>query len=150
LTAFSANTQVSIAQESQPIPCAAQTSRESSIFILLLLRYTATYVIIPEMSHIAIAEIGHTNHEAGVIATSQHTAPIAAAIAEGFQLSAHERRIHASAAAAAAVCVVTNAFAARGQEARADQALNQNQPNQRSHAQRMTKGRLFAVLPGCF
>ena len=81
--------------------------------------------------------------------TSPHTAPIAAAIALGFPVSAHERNIHASAAAAAAVLVTTNALAARAPDATAEPALKPNQPNHRSAAQRMIKGRLLAIFPGC-
>lgn len=96
-------------------------------------------------SQIAIEERGHTYPEAGVITTSQQTAQIAAAIAEGFPVSAQERNIQARAEAAAAVLVTTNALAAREPEATADHALNQNHPNHRSAAPSIMKGRLFAV-----
>src|SRR5262245_39084059 len=98
---------------------------------------------------IARADTGPTNPEAGVIATSPHTAPIAAARAEGFLFSAHESATHVRAAAAAAVLVTTKALAASAPEANADPALKPNHPNHRSAAPRITKGTLFAVAPGC-
>src|SRR3989338_10700064 len=101
----------------------------------------------PAMTPIAMAAIGPTKPEAGVIATSPHTAPVAAAIAEGFLFSAHERKVHVSAEAAAAVLVTTNALAESTPEASAEPALKPNHPNQRRTAPRMTKGMLLALLP---
>src|SRR5579864_6018840 len=95
----------------------------------------------------AIEATGPTKPEAGVMATSPQTAPIAAAMAEGFLFSAQESATHVSAAAAAAVLVTTNALAASVPAASAEPALNPNQPNHSSAAPRMTNGTLFAVEP---
>src|SRR3989338_10099522 len=82
------------------------------------------------------------------MATNPHTAPIAAARADGFLFSAHESATHVSAAAAAAVLVTTNALAAKAPAASAEPALNPNHPNHRSAAPRMTNGRLLALSDG--
>src|SRR3990167_3213300 len=105
---------------------------------------TAAYVMTPAMMPIAIEAIGPTNPEAGVIATSPHTAPVAAAIAEGFLFSAHERKVHVSAEAAAAVFVTMKALAASAPEASAEPALDPNHPNHSKTAPRMTNGMLLA------
>src|SRR3989338_5487856 len=101
----------------------------------------------PAMTPIAMAAIGPTKPEAGVMATRQQTAPVAAAIAEGFLFSAHERNAQIKAAAAAAMFVTTNALAARAPAARAEPALKPNQPNHRRTAPRMTNGILLALEP---
>src|SRR3989344_501902 len=101
------------------------------------------------MMPIAKAAMGPTNPEAGVIATSPHTAPIAAASADGFLFSAHESTTHASAAAAAAMLVTTNALAAKGEAASAEPALNPNHPNQSRTAPKITNGTLLALTNGC-
>src|SRR5580698_4540713 len=92
------------------------------------------------MIPIAIEAIGPTKPEAGVIATNPATAPIAAAIADGFRCSAHESATQVRAAAAVAVFVTTNALAASGPAVSAEPALKPNQPNQRSAAPRITNG----------
>src|SRR5690242_18573229 len=81
------------------------------------------------------------------MATKPHTAPIAAAIADGFLFCAQERATQVSAAAAAAVLVTTNALAAREPEASAEPALKPNQPNHNRPAPKSTNGTLFAVSP---
>src|SRR3989344_6223792 len=82
------------------------------------------------------------------MATKPHTAPIAAASAEGLPFCAHESATHVSAAAAAAVLVTTNALAAKAPAASAEPALNPNHPNQRSAAPRITNGTLLALTEG--
>src|SRR3989338_9087833 len=80
------------------------------------------------------------------MATKPHTAPIAAASAEGLPFCAHESATHVS--AAAAVLVTTNALAAKAPAASAEPALNPNHPNQRSAAPRITNGTLLALTEG--
>src|SRR5437899_4440656 len=97
---------------------------------------------IPPPMPIQMAEIGPTNPEAGVIATSPATAPLAAPRTVGFPRYSHSTTIHASAAAAVAVLVTTNALVARGPAPRALPALNPNQPNQSIEAPNTVIGRL--------
>src|SRR5690348_12136537 len=75
-----------------------------------------------------IAGIGATNPDAGVIATSPATAPLAAPSTVGFPLAIHSANIHPSAAPAAPKCVATNADTARPLAARALPALKPNHP----------------------
>src|SRR3989344_7337499 len=82
------------------------------------------------------------------MATNPHTAPIAAARADGLPFCAHESAAHVSAAAAAAVFVTTNALAARAPAASAEPALNPNHPNHRSAAPSITNGTLLAETEG--
>ena len=97
-----------------------------------------------------IAAIGVTYPAAGVIATRPATAPETNPSELGLPPWAHETSIHAIAAAAAAVLVVTNATAARPFASTALPALNPNQPNQSRAAPRMDHGMLagsIAFLP---
>ena len=77
-----------------------------------------------------IAESGLTNPAAGVIPTSPATAPEAAPSTFGSPRSHHSRNIHASAAAAPAVFVATNATTLSLPALNALPALNPNHPNQ--------------------
>src|SRR5215470_8114188 len=88
------------------------------------------------------AGIGATNPDAGVMATSPATAPLAAPSTVGFPRPSHSANIHDSAAAAVAVLVATNALDASALAASALPALKPNQPNQSSAAPARTKGRL--------
>src|SRR3989344_8913115 len=97
---------------------------------------------------IAIAAIGPTNPEAGVIATRPQTAPVTVAIAEGFLFCDQESIIQVSAEAEAAIFVTTKALAANAPAERAEPALNPNQPNQRRPAPKITKGKLLALDAG--
>src|SRR5499433_3493808 len=90
----------------------------------------------------ASAGIGATKPDAGVIATSPATAPLAAPSTVGFPRLSHSANIHDSAAAAVAVLVATNALTASPLAASALPALKPNQPNQRSAAPVSTKGML--------
>src|ERR1700722_14380904 len=82
----------------------------------------------PAMSPIHRADIGVTNPEAGVIATSPATAPEIAPSAEGLPCRIHSATLQPIAAAAAPKCVATNADAASVPELKAELALNPNQP----------------------
>ena len=70
----------------------------------------------------------------GVIATRPATAPLAAPNMVGLPAWCHSANIQVSAAMAAAVFVVTKAFAAMPSAARALPALNPNQPTHSSAA----------------
>src|SRR2546427_13240688 len=79
-------------------------------------------------------DIGPTNPEAGVMATSPATAPEAAPSTVGLPRIVHSVNIQPSAAAAAAVLVARNPLAARPLAPRALPALKPNQPNHSSPA----------------
>src|SRR3990170_8100640 len=85
----------------------------------------------PATPPMAIASMGWTKPEAGVMATRPATAPAAAPITLGLPPSSQLAIIQESAAAAAAVLVTTNALAATGLAAPALPAVKPNQPNQR-------------------
>src|SRR3989344_1869478 len=149
---FSSKKPVSTAPVNPPTPCAAHTSSVSSILIFLVRKYTAPYVTTPAITPIAIAAIGPTKPDAGVIATRPHTTPVAADMADGLRFCAHDSVAHVSAEAAAAIFVTTNALAARAPAVRAEPALKPNHPNHNSTAPRITKGMLLAFSPrlDCF
>src|SRR5512135_2470630 len=90
----------------------------------------------PAPNPISTADAGPTNPDAGVIATRPATQPEAAPSAVGFPRKAHSTPTQESAAAAAAICVTTNADVASAPEAMALPPLNPNQPNQRIAAPR--------------
>src|SRR5918995_3094809 len=77
---------------------------------------------------------GVTNPAAGVMATSPATAPTAAPSTEGVPLCSQLMVTQVMAAIAAAVLVVTKAFAASPLAPTALPALKPNQPNQRRPA----------------
>ena len=81
-----------------------------------------------------MADMGETNPEAGVMATSPATAPVAAPSTVGFFVMIHSIRSHPRAAAAVAVFVLMKALTASSFAASALPALNPNQPNQSSAA----------------
>src|SRR6058998_1178919 len=86
--------------------------------------------------------IGVTKPDAGVTATRPATAPDAAPRIVGLPARTHSANSHPSAAAAAAVLVLTNAVAASSLEEVALPALNPNHPTQSSDAPTTVKGRL--------
>src|SRR5213083_1826249 len=94
------------------------------------------------MAPIRSAGMGATNPDAGVIATSPATAPLAAPRTVGFPLPIHSANIHDRHAAAVAVFVATKALVASALAASALPALKPNQPTQRSAAPVSTKGML--------
>src|SRR6187551_1539621 len=75
-----------------------------------------------------------TYPDAGVMATSPATAPAAAPTTLTLRLCAYDASTHVIVAAAAATLVTRSALAATPFAARADPALNPNQPNHSSPA----------------
>ena len=106
------------------------TSSESS-YPNLNLRLTAQKQTNPATSPIAMADIGETKPAPGVMATRPATAPEAAPSVVGFPVFIHSATTQPSAATEAAIWVVTKALIAIPSAARAEPALNPNQPNQR-------------------
>src|SRR5262245_21827414 len=94
----------------------------------------------------ASAGIGATNPDAGVMATSPATAPLAAPSTVGLPRPIHSANIQDSAAAAVAVLVATKALVARALAASALPALKPNQPNHRSAAPTRTNGMLWGGM----
>ena len=89
-----------------------------------------------------IAPIGVTNPAAGVIATRPATMPVIMPSVVGFLCLSQSSSAQVTPAAAAAMCVTTNALAARPFAPRALPALNPNQPNHSSPAPSTANGRL--------
>src|SRR3989337_1189152 len=85
----------------------------------------------PATPPIAIASMGWTKPEAGVMATRPATAPAAAPITLPLPASSQLANIQERAAAAAAVLVTTKALAAWPLAAPALPALKPNQPHHR-------------------
>src|ERR1043166_5300383 len=96
-----------------------------------------------------IAGIGPTKPEAGVIATSPATAPLAAPRTVGFPRVIQSIIIHESAAAAVAVLVTTKALVASPSAGSALPALNPTQPTQRSDAPITLNARLCGIIGSC-
>src|SRR5271157_101761 len=88
---------------------------------------------------------GFTNPQAGVMATSPATAPVAAPKTVGLPPTIHSIMGHVNAAAAVAVLVAINALVASSFAASALPALKPNQPNQRSPAPSTAKGMLWGL-----
>ena len=83
----------------------------------------------PAISPIAIADIGDTNPDAGVIATSPATAPEIAPSTDGLPLRIHSAALQPIAAAAAPKCVATNADVASVPAASADPGVEPEPPH---------------------
>src|ERR1700752_2563717 len=98
--------------------------------------------MMPATAPMMMEAIGVTNPAAGVIATRPATAPDAAPSTVGLPREDHSVNIQPSAAAAVAVLVVMNAWAARPLAASALPALNPNQPNHSRLAPITVNGRL--------
>src|SRR5687767_1994875 len=92
------------------------------------------------------ADIGDTNPDAGVMATSPATAPEAAPTVEGLPVCAHDTRDHVTAAMPVAICVATNALLALLAAAPAEPALKPNQPVHRRAAPRTTSDMLCGSI----
>src|SRR6476661_2123143 len=90
--------------------------------------------ITPAATPMRIDAPGSTKPDAGVIATSPATAPEMQPSTEGLPLASHSANIHASAAAAVAICVTVIAMPARPFAATAEPALKPNQPTHSSEA----------------
>src|SRR2546427_12695593 len=87
-----------------------------------------------------------TYPDAGVIATSPTTRPVAAPTAVAFPVRNQSRQAHVTMAIAAAVLVLVKASAASPLAARADPALKPNQPNHRSPAPSRTSGTVCGTI----
>ncbi len=90
----------------------------------------------------AMAGMGATKPDAGVMATSPATAPEAAPKVVGLERCIHSAAAQDMVAAAAARLVTTKALQANPFAANALAALNPNQPNHRIPAPMMVRGRL--------
>src|SRR6266699_1393604 len=95
---------------------------------------------------ITIDASGVTYPEAGVMATSPTTRPVAAPTAVALPLRIQSRQVQVTMAVAAAVLVAVKAWAARPLAASADPALKPNQPNQRMPAPSRTSGTLWGTI----
>src|SRR3989304_5137059 len=93
-----------------------------------------------------IEGMGPTKPEAGVMATSPATAPLAAPRIVGCPRVIHSVNIQARAAEAVAVWVTTKALVARPPAPRALPALNPNHPTHSSEAPITVKGRLWGGI----
>src|SRR5262245_47938990 len=93
-----------------------------------------------------MAAKGVTKPAPGVIATSPATAPLAAPSMVGFPEWFHSSNNHGSAAVAAALFAVTNAFAGGPWRFRALSALNPYHPPQSKAAPVTAKGRLCGAI----
>src|SRR5881397_461388 len=87
-----------------------------------------------------------TYPDAGVMATRPTTRPVAAPTAVTLPERRKSTTAHVTSAAAAAVLVLVNASAAKPFAARADPALNPNQPNHNRPAPRSTSGTLCGTI----
>ena len=93
-----------------------------------------------------IADHGRTYPDAGVIATSPATAPVAAPTVVAFPCCIRSGMSQPKIAAAVATCVFANASDANPSDASALPPLNPNQPNQRIDAPRTTNGTLCGTI----
>src|SRR5438552_18612436 len=94
-----------------------------------------------------IDDIGPTYPEAGVMATSPHTAPTEMPTADGFPFRIQSVSIQLTAAAAAARFVTPSAVTARAFAAKALPALKPNHPNHSTEALSITEVMLSGRLP---
>src|SRR5687767_1822674 len=88
----------------------------------------------------AIADIGETKPAAGVIATRPMTIAVAAPMAVAFLVRNRSTTVQTTSVAVGASIVFTNASAAVAFAARAEPALNPNQPTHNKPAPRRVKG----------
>src|SRR2546426_8345595 len=103
----------------------------------------------PARAPMTRAAMGVTKPAAGVTATRPATAPEAAPSTVGLPRELHSVSIQPRAAAAAAVLVVVNAWAASALAPSALPALNPNHPNHSRLAPMTVKGRLWGGM-GCW
>src|SRR4030043_1562363 len=97
------------------------------------------------MTPMGMLASGCTKPEAGVIAASPTTAPVAAPKTEGLRCI-QPKTIQVRAAAAPAVLVVTKALEANPPAVKALPALKPNHPNQRRAAPSTTMGMLLGSI----
>src|SRR4051812_42187904 len=140
---------MSRAPATPPTRCTPTTSSASSYPNLYLMR-TASEQSAPAMKPSAIEPIGLTKPAAGVMATRPATAPDAAPSVVGFPSRNFSTTIQPSIAAAVAVLVLTNAYAARLFAPSAEPALNPNQPNHNRPAPSNVNGKLGGRIGSFF
>src|SRR5512139_73532 len=99
----------------------------------------------PASAPMRMADIGPTNPDPGVMATSPATAPLAAPRVVGLPRWVHSTTSQERAAAAEAIWVTTKALAARPFAARALPALKPNHPNHSKAAPVMVMGKLWGM-----
>src|SRR5512139_4269823 len=95
---------------------------------------------------IAIAPIGPTQPQAGVMATRPATAPDAAPSIVGVPRWIHSANDQASAAAAVARIVLANTMAVKPFASRPEPTLKPNQPTHSSEAPIITIARLWGAM----
>ncbi len=113
-----------------PTPWTGNTSRESSIFKVRLIKLVAPKQIIPALIPIMIAPIGPTKPEAGVILPKPATMPVTMPNTLGLPYLIHSKNIQVSEARAALMCVTRMAMPASPLAASALPPLKPNQPTQ--------------------
>src|SRR3989338_290378 len=145
-TAAEANKPVAKAPHIPAIPWHANTSRVSSIFVLVARQLATKLDKIPATSPIIIEGITPTKPDAGVIATNPQMTPMEKPTAEGFPFLIQSTPIQLRPAAAAAKFVTTKAFAASPLAAKALPPLNPNHPNHSKAAPKITNGTLFGFI----
>src|SRR5918996_786127 len=99
----------------------------------------------PARKPISSADIGDTNPEPGVMATSPATAPEMPPSTLGLPCFSHSPTSQPRAPAAEPKCVATKALVARAPAPRADPALNPNQPTHNRHAPMKLSTRLCGL-----
>src|SRR5438128_4378472 len=133
------------APRTPPTKWTARTSSESSN-LSLNFTPTARAQKAPAATPITVAPSRLTKPQAGVMATRPATAPDAAPRGVDFPSLTFSTPIQASRAAAVAVLVLRNAWAARLLAPSADPALKPNQPNHRMPAPSTVKGTLCGSI----
>src|SRR3989338_7517887 len=146
-TAAEANRPVAKAPHIPAIPWHANTSKVSSIFVLVARQLATKLAKIPATRPIIIEGITPTKPDAGVIATNPQITPMEKPTSDGFPFLIQSMPIQLRPAAAAAKFVTTKALAASPLAARAEPALNPNHPNHSKAAPKITNG-CFAVIYG--
>src|SRR6185369_903988 len=114
--------------------CTPNTSSASSYPNMRFKPLTDHRQTAPTIRPKAIAPIGPTQPQAGVIATSPATAPDAAPSIEGLPLNIHSRNIQDNAAAAVATKVLAKTMPVVPLASRLEPALKPNQPTHSSDA----------------
>src|SRR5438874_7788591 len=107
---------------------------------------TAQKQMTPAAMPMTSAPVGSTQPDADVIATSPATAPEMMPSTLGLPRAIHSANIHASAAAAVAICVTAMAMPARPSAATSEPALKPNQPTQSSDAPMTDRTRLCGAM----
>src|SRR5688572_4698462 len=126
------NTPVRMAPRMPPMQCTPNTSSESSYPSIFLSPEQAQRQTTPAMTPIAMAPIGPTQPQAGVMATRPATAPEAAPSIVGEPLVIHSTNNQPRVAAAVARMVLANTRVAKPFASRFEPTLKPNQPTHSS------------------